>query len=94
VWCLSGLAVAAVGVLPRAAAAVAWAVVAYVVVVTMFAAGLDWPDWVDDLSPFSWTPLVPIESWTTTAAVGLAAVAVGLLGLGFGAFRRRDLTTA
>jgi ABC-2 type transport system permease protein len=92
VWVVAGVAVAAVGALPRAAAAVAWAMVAYVVVVTMFAAGLDWPDWVDDLSPFAWTPLVPIESWTSAAAWGLAAAAAGLLAVGFGAFRRRDLS--
>jgi ABC-2 type transport system permease protein len=67
--------------------------VAYVVVVTLFAGGLNWPDWVGDLSPFAWTPLVPIESWTTGAAVGLAVAAAALLALGFGAFRRRDLTT-
>jgi len=69
-------------------------VVAYVVVVTMLTDALNLPAWVDDLSPFSWTPLAPVESWTTAAAVGLAAVAVGLLTLGFGAFRRRDLSTA
>ena len=52
---------------------------------------LNWPDWVGDLSPFAWTPLVPIESWTAAAAVGLVVVAAGLLAVGFGAFRRRDL---
>ena len=77
VWVVAGLAVAAVGILPRAAAAVAWAMVGYVVVVTMFARGLNWPDWVGDLSPFAWTPLVPIESWTAAAAVGLVVAAVG-----------------
>ena len=93
VWVVAGIAVAAVGILPRAAAAVAWAVVAYVVVVTMFAGGLNWPDWVDDLSPFAWTPLVPIESWTAAAAGGLVVAAVGLLVAGFAGFLRRDLST-
>jgi ABC-2 type transport system permease protein len=67
--------------------------VAYVVVVTLFSAGLNWPDWVGDLSPFAWTPLVPIESWTTGAAAGLAGAVVALLAVGFGTFRRRDLST-
>lgn len=93
VWALAGVAVAAVGLVPRAAAAVAWAMVGYVVIVTVFAPGLNWPDWVGDLSPFAWTPLVPVESWTLPAAVGLVAAVAALLGLGFGAFRRRDLTT-
>jgi ABC-2 type transport system permease protein len=93
VWVLAGLAVAALGVLPRAAAGVAWGMVGYVVVITVFAGPLSWPDWVGDLSPFSWTPRTPIESWTTAAAAGLTAAVVALLALGFGAFRRRDLTT-
>jgi ABC-2 type transport system permease protein len=93
VWVVAGVAVALVGIAPRAAAPVAWAVVAYVVIVSMFATGLGWPAWVGDLSPFSWTPLVPIESWTTAAVLGLGAAAVALLALGFAAFGRRDLTT-
>jgi ABC-2 type transport system permease protein len=94
VWVVAGIAVALVGIAPRAAAPAAWAAVAYVVVVAMFATGLDWPAWVSDLSPFSWTPLVPIESWTTSAVVGLVVAAAVLLAVGFGAFRRRDLVTA
>jgi ABC-2 type transport system permease protein len=93
VWVLAGLAVAALGILPRAAAGVAWGMVGYVVIITIFAGPLSWPDWVGDLSPFSWTPRTPIESWGLPAAAGLAVAAAGLLALGFGAFRRRDLST-
>lgn len=93
VWVLAGVTVALFGLVPRAAAGLAWGMVAYVLVVTMLARGLDWPAWVDDLSPISWTPLAPIESWTAAAAAGLGAVAVGLLAVGFGAFRHRDLST-
>ena len=94
VWVVAAVTVALVGAAPHAATGVAWGVIAYVLVVTLLAEALDWPAWVDDLSPLSWTPLAPIESWTAAAAVGLVAVAVGLLTVGFGAFRRRDLTTA
>jgi ABC-2 type transport system permease protein len=93
VWVLAGLAVAALGLLPRGAAAVAWGSVGYVVIITVFAGPLSWPDWVGDLSPFTWTPRTPIESWTLPAAAGLAVAAATLLAVGFGAFRRRDLTT-
>jgi ABC-2 type transport system permease protein len=94
VWVVAAVAVALVGLLPRAAVTAAWGAVAYVVVVQMFARALDWPDWVDDLSPIAWTPSTPIEGWTAGPAVGLAVAAVALLALGFGALRRRDLTTA
>jgi ABC-2 type transport system permease protein len=93
VWVLGGLAVAAIGTVPRAAAGVAWGAVGYVVVITVFAGPLAWPAWAGDLSPFSWTPRAPIESWTVPGITGLAVAAAGLLVVGFGAFRRRDLSS-
>jgi ABC-2 type transport system permease protein len=93
VWAVAAVAVALVGLVPRAAVAAAWSAVAYVVVVEMFGRALDWPDWVDDLSPIAWTPSAPIEGWTAGPAVGLAVAVAGLLVLGFGSFRRRDLAT-
>ncbi|TFV87943.1 ABC transporter permease [Blastococcus sp. CT_GayMR16] len=93
VWAVAALAVALVGLAPRIATGAAWGGVAYVVVVAMVAQALDWPGWVGDLSPFAWTPLVPIEAWTLPVAVGLGAVVLVLLAVGFGAFRHRDLST-
>ncbi|MGK5112358.1 MULTISPECIES: ABC transporter permease [unclassified Geodermatophilus] len=93
VWVMAGAALALSGLLPRVAAAAAWVVVAYVAVTTMLAGSLDWPAWADDLSPLSWTPAVPIEPWTALPLAVLTAVAAGLLALGLGAFRRRDVLT-
>jgi ABC-2 type transport system permease protein len=93
VWVVAALAVALVGLLPRAATAVAWGAVAYVAVMTMFAESLDWPGWVDDLSPVAWTPAAPIEAVSIGALVPLVAVGAALLVVGAGAFRRRDLLT-
>jgi ABC-2 type transport system permease protein len=92
VWVVAGVALAVLGLLPRAAAAVAWAAVAYVAVTTMFAGSFDWPGWVDDLSPIAWTPAVPVEDWSAVPLAVLTAVAAGLVAVGLGAFRRRDLT--
>ena len=93
VWAVAAVAVALVGLAPRAAVAGAWAVVAYVVIVAMFARALDWPDWVDDASPIGWTPSAPIEDWTLAPVVGLGAAVLTLLAVGFVGFRQRDLTT-
>lgn len=93
VWAVAAAAVALDGLAPRAAVTGAWAVVAYVVIVSMFARALDWPGWVDDASPIAWTPSAPIENWTLAPAVGLGAAVIALLTLGFAGFRRRDLTT-
>jgi ABC-2 type transport system permease protein len=94
VWVLAGLAVAAVGLAPRLAPGLAWGAVAYVVVIAIVAQPLNWPDWASDLSPFAWTPLVPIEAWTTAVAVSLVGAVLVLLAAGFAGFRRRDLATA
>ncbi|RBY75542.1 ABC transporter permease [Geodermatophilus sp. TF02-6] len=93
VWVLAGAAAALFGLLPRAAAALAWAAVAYVVVVTLFAESFDWPRWVSDASPLAWTPSVPAEAATAGSALGLLAVAAVLLAAGSAGFRRRDLLT-
>jgi ABC-2 type transport system permease protein len=93
VWVLAGLALALVALVPRAATAASWAAVAVVVVLTLFGPSLDWPAWVQDLSPFAWVPAVPVEGWTPGSAAGLLAVAAVLLVVGFAGFRRRDLVT-
>ena len=91
VWVLAGIALALVALVPRAATAASWAAVAVVVVVTLFGPSLDWPAWVQDLSPFAWVPTVPVEAWTPGSAIGLLAVVAALVVVGFAAFRRRDL---
>ena len=91
VWAVAALAVTSSGLLPRAAAAVAWAAVSYVVAATLFAAAMDWPAWTDDLSPIGWTPAVPAEQWTVLPVAVLTAVAAGLVAIGLVAFRRRDV---
>jgi ABC-2 type transport system permease protein len=91
VWVVAGIALALVGLAPRAASAASWAMLAVVVLITLFAESLHWPGWVRDLSPLSWTPNAPVEPWTIGPTVTLLAVAAALLALGFGGFRRRDL---
>ncbi|TRW44148.1 ABC transporter permease [Georgenia yuyongxinii] len=87
---VAGLAVALVGLLPRLAALV-WVLVAYVIFVTWFGGLLNLPGWAHDLSPLARTPYVPVEDVAAGPLVGLAVVAVVLVGLGFVGFRRRDL---
>ncbi len=91
VWVMAGLAVALAGLLPRPAAALAWAAVAYVTVVAFFAASLDWPGWVDDASPLAWTPVVPVDDTAALPLAVLTAVAAALLGAGLAGMRTRDL---
>ncbi|MGY1848673.1 ABC transporter permease [Blastococcus sp. SYSU DS1021] len=91
IWVVAGIAVALFGLLPRLAAAVAWAAVGLFLVITMFAESFDWPGWVSDLSPIAWIPTLPLEEWRLAPLVGLAGVAGVLLAAGFTGFRRRDI---
>lgn len=77
---------------PRLLAAVGWALVALMVFVGNFAALLDVPQWVVDLSPLSHPAQFPVEDVALAPLVVLLVltalgVALGLLGL-----RRREVT--
>ena len=93
VWLTVAVAVLAVGWLPRAAAALAWAAIAYCAVIGLFADSFGLPGWAQRVSPFTHTPRVPLEELTTTPLLALSAVAVALLAAGYAGLRRRDLGT-
>lgn len=87
---LIGLAFALFGLLPRAAG-LSWALLAYAVVVMMFAPFLELPDWALDISPFAHVPQLPAEELSAGPLLWLSGVALALIAAGFWGFRRRDL---
>ena len=91
VLALGGFVLAVFGLVPRLAGSVAWAALAAALVMGQLGAVLDLPQWVLDISPFTHVPLVPAEPFTATPVAWLTVVALALGGLGFAAFRRRDL---
>ncbi|MBM2620261.1 ABC transporter permease [Actinoplanes sp. LDG1-06] len=91
VWLVVAVAVLAVGWLPRPAAAVAWVVVGYCAVVTLFANSFDLPEWAQRASPFTHTPQVPVESLTALPLLAVTLVAAAFLATGYVGFRRRDI---
>jgi ABC-2 type transport system permease protein len=80
------------GVAPRAAF-LAWAGLAFCVVVMIFGELLRFPDAVVDLSPFTHLALAPAEHvrWVPAGVVALVAVVLSVAGQV--AFRRRDVIT-
>jgi ABC-2 type transport system permease protein len=90
-WLVIGLAVLGFGWLPQAAAAVAWAIVGYCVVVALFALSFDLPGWLQGASPFTHTPDAPLESVTAAPLLTIGAVVAALLAAGLIGFRRRDV---
>lgn len=87
--------VAAVAALLRAAvpraAALAWLLVGWIVLVGFLAEVLRIPDWARDLSPLHLVGTLPQDEPSVTAVLGLGAGAAVLLGLSLVVFRRRDL---
>jgi ABC-2 type transport system permease protein len=90
---LGGVAVAAIGWVPRRSVAVAWAAMLGSLVVGQFGALLELPDVVMDLDPFRHVPAVPAEPMEVVPVVVLLTVAAALLAAGFLGWRRRDLET-
>ncbi|WP_330174492.1 ABC transporter permease [Streptomyces sp. NBC_01498] len=91
-WVTVGVAVALYGWYPRAGAA-AWIVPVYAFVVGYLGSVLQFPAWMNNLSPFGHVPRLPAASMSWTPLLILTAVAAGLIALGLAGFRRRDLET-
>lgn len=91
---VTGMGVAAFGILPRLTVAlpVAFAVVGFVA--SMLGPALDWPQWVLNLSPFTHLALVPAEPWAATSGLVMTGLGVLLALSGLLAFQRRDLTAS
>jgi ABC-2 type transport system permease protein len=87
---LAGVARLLVGALPRAAA-LAWLVLGWCVVVLFFGRLLRLPEWAQGLSPFHHLHLVPVDDFGWLPFGLVLAVAAVLSGAGQLAFTRRDV---
>ncbi|MBM6400288.1 ABC transporter permease [Phycicoccus sonneratiae] len=87
---VGGVAVALLGLLPRAVPA-AWAVVGVVAVVALLGPGLRMPGWLLDLSPTMHVGDPPVGAVAVGGVVGLTLVAAGLVAAGMAGFRRRTV---
>ena len=90
-WVLVAIAVLGFGWLPRAAYAVAWAAFGFCALVAIFADVFNLPGWLQDISPFAYTPQAPLENVTITPMLSITVVVVALAVAGFVGFRRRDV---
>jgi ABC-2 type transport system permease protein len=90
VWVLTGITVAAFGLVPGWIMAGWGALVVFLVLGTLGSV-LRLPQWVMDLSPFTHSPKLPGGELSAAPLIILTAVAVALLAIGLSAFRRRDI---
>ncbi|MEU3253270.1 ABC transporter permease [Streptomyces sp. NPDC006997] len=91
-WVTVGVAVVLFGWFPQASA-VAWVVPVYAFVVGYLGQILQFPDWMNNISPFGHVPQLPAAEMSWTPMLLLTLVAAGLVWLGLAGFRRRDLET-
>ncbi len=89
-WFVAGVAVALFGWLPRGAA-LAWALPVYGFVVGYLGQILQFPGWMNNLSPFGHVPQLPADELTWTPLVVLTLLAAALIVLGLAGFRRRSV---
>lgn len=87
---VAGVGVAAFGWRPGLAG-LAWALLAYSFVVTMFGALLDLPSWASGASPFWHVPQLPGTAVDPWPFVWLTLLAAALVVAGLVGFRRRDV---
>ncbi|MGW5050699.1 ABC transporter permease [Actinokineospora sp. NPDC004072] len=87
VWIVAGAAALLFGVLPSVSVPSAWAVLAVVVLVTLFGPVLQVDQWVMDISPFTHVP----RTWEFGPLLALTAVAAALLVAALSGVRRRDI---
>jgi ABC-2 type transport system permease protein len=87
---LVGITTVFYGLSPRAAS-LAWACLAAVLIVGLFAGVLDLPQWVQNISPFEHAPTLPGGSVAVMPLAALTVLAAALTSLGVLAFERRDI---
>ncbi|HPJ18990.1 MAG TPA: ABC transporter permease, partial [Actinomycetota bacterium] len=90
VFVLIGVTVALMGWVPRWSA-IAWAALAFVVIVGLLGDLLQIPHWVRSISPFDHIPLLPAEPMQWLPIVVLTAIGAFLAGIGLVGIRRRDI---
>lgn len=88
-----GVVVLCAAVIPRAAAAVTWALYAVAVILSMFGDLFGLPDWVINNTPFTAIPRLGMD-FTVLPLVVVTALAVITGGIGLWVLRNRDMTSA
>ncbi|MEU8227592.1 ABC transporter permease [Kribbella sp. NPDC048915] len=90
VWVLASIAIALVGLFPRASMA-SWAGPAVCILIGLVSAGVQTAAWVRDISPFTHLPSLPGGTTHVGPLLVLLAIAAVVSGAGLAGLRHRDL---
>ena len=89
---VGAVVIAAVGLLPRFAGALSWALLlAFILIGPLFGPTFKLPRWVQDLSPFTHVPKAPAVPVTAAPVLALTVVVVAFTVTGLVSLRRRNL---
>jgi ABC-2 type transport system permease protein len=89
-WLTAALAVTVFGWVPRAIG-LAWALLAYAILMVYLGGLLQLPQWALNLSPYTHIPRMPAAEFTALPLVILTVLAAALVAAGLAGFRRRNL---
>lgn len=91
VWVVVGVSALVFGWVPQVLAIVGWALVGVIIFVGVFVGLLDFPDWLQNLSPFSHLAQMPVEDFALAPVVWLTLLTAAGVGLGLAGLRRREV---
>ena len=89
-WTMVGGAILLIGFLPRATGAI-WGYFAFTFLVMFFGRMEIFPAWTENLTPFGFVPLLPMEELNILPLLALTGIAALLTTLGLIGYRRRDI---
>lgn len=89
-WSVVGIVVAAFGLVPRAIV-IGWVALLAFVLLGEFGPLFNLSQTVMNISPFAHVPRIPGGTFTLVPMLWLTAIAAGLIVMGLGGFRRRDV---
>lgn len=90
-WCMLGLTILLIGLLPRMTAII-WGYFGFSFFVTFLRRLPDFiPEWLANLTPFTYIPNLPIDEIDYSKLVALTGIGVAMAIIGFAAYRRRDI---
>ena len=90
IWILTGLAVFLIGYFPQWTG-LTWLYLGYSFFVVYLGGLLQFPEWMEKLSPFGYTPQIPVEEMNVLKMLLLTFIAVALIVSGFICYRKRDI---